>query len=140
MIGQCHEVEDEFLNTSTSTIEDGETEEESRNNYNTDTSTHTLVDEDKDDEIPERRLNDSSSPSSEHSSLSATTDDEEECDERASHLMSLPSKRRRIMEPGKSLTSAVKKFHSNFDVFFGFLCTRLIILHQCTIRVLAYLL
>ena len=119
MIGQCHEVEDEFLNTSTSTIEDGETEEESKNNYNTDTSTHTLVDEENDDETPERRLNESSSPSSEHSSLSATTDDEEECDERASHLMSLPSKRRRIMEPGKSI-SQIQKSHNNLNGFFSF--------------------
>jgi hypothetical protein len=125
--GRCYEVEDEFLNSSTSTvggdakndIEDTPTqtftegdvaEDKVPSDVDTsikDSTTDKIVDK---SDIADKNAdaNEPSTPSSEHSSLTATTDDEEEdIDERSSQLMSLPSKRRRIMEPDLPATCTI---------------------------------
>jgi hypothetical protein len=79
-----------------------------------DTETSTVVNEKSSEQNVDIGVSKSnasilSSPSSEHSSLTATTDEEDDDaeEEGASHLASLPSKRRRIMEPDLPSTCTV---------------------------------
>ena len=141
-IGRCYEVEDEFLNSTTSTVDadvKNDTEDTSAATFTEGNITHDKIASENDtsikhsttdknenaeksnivdsSDIMEKKsditdknadVNEPSTPSSEHSSLTATTDDEEDdIDERSSHLMSLPSKRRRIMEPDLPATCTV---------------------------------
>ena len=141
-IGRCYEVEDEFLNSTTSTVgadakndtidtsaetfTEGDITHDKIASANDNLIQHSTMDKnetaeesyisdsgdiaEKKSDITEKNadVNQPSTPSSEHSSLTATTDDEEDdIDERSSHLMSLPSKRRRIMEPDLPATCTV---------------------------------